>query len=252
MRLLSAGFFGVFLIGACGAVLADEVKVLGGSALITAMDVLIPRFERASGHKVVADFDGAIGAMAKRVEAGEAADVLIVSRQQLEALAKAGKVQGETVADLAKLGVGVFVRKGAARPDIGSVEAFKRTMLAAKSIGYNDPAAGAPVSLYLIGAFQRLGIGEEMARKTVVFKRRDERFAPVARGEVEIGFNQVSEIIVAPGVELVGPLPADIQNYTFFAAGVVAGSRRPEAARRFVAFVSSPEARAVLKEKGFD
>src|SRR3954470_18075393 len=122
MRLLSAGFFGVFLLGASCAALADEVKVLGGSALITSMDVLVPKFERASGHKVIADFDGAIGAMAKRVEAGEPADVLIVSLMQLEALAKAGKVEAETIVELAKLGIGAFVRKGAPKPDLSTVD----------------------------------------------------------------------------------------------------------------------------------
>src|SRR5690349_21147598 len=131
---------GIALVAATAPACAEEIKLLGGSAVYTAMDVLIPRFERASGHKVLADLDGAIGAMAKRVEAGEAADVLIASRAQLEALGKAGKLRPETIAELAKLGIGVFVRKGAPKPDLSTVEAFRRSMLAAKSIGYNDPA----------------------------------------------------------------------------------------------------------------
>lgn len=237
---------------AINAASADEIKVVSGSAVVPPMEVLIPRFERESGHHVAADFDAAIGAMAKRIHAGEMADVVIVSRQQIDGLEKAGKVLPGTGVDLVKLGVGVFVRKGAAKPDIGTVEAFKRAMLAARSIGYNDPAAGAPVSLYLIGAFERLGIAAEMTPKTVVFKRRTERFAPVARGEVEIGFNQISEILTERDVDLVGPLPAEIQNYTHFAAGVVAVSKRPEAARQFVAFISSPAAKAVFRSKGFE
>jgi len=214
--------------------------------------VLVPQFERSSGHKVTADFDGAIGQMAKRIQDGEAADVVIVSPHQIKALEDAGRVLKGTARDLARLGVGVFVRKGAPRPDIGSVEAFKRAMLAAKSIGYNDPAAGAPVSLYLIGAFERLGIAEQMTPKTVAFKQRSERFAAVARGDVEIGFNQMSEILAVPEVDLVGPLPGAIQNDTHFAAAVVAASRQPDAAREFIAFVTSPAASTVLRKKGFE
>ena len=137
---------------------ADEVKVLAGSAVDTAFAVPIPQ----------------------RVEGGEAADVRVVSRPQIEA-----------------------------------------ATLAAKSIGYNDPALGAPVSLYLLGLCERMGIAGEMKQKTVVFKQRTERFAPVARGEVEIGFDPLGEIIVQPGIDLVGPLPAPIQNYAVFTAAVV-------------------------------
>ena len=120
----------------------------------------------------------AIGAVAKRIEAGERADVVIVSRMQIESLEKAGIVIKGTARDFAKLGVGVFVRQGAFKPSIGTEESFKQALLSARSIGYNDPAAGAPVGIYLLGLFERLGIASEMARKTVVFRQRSERFAP--------------------------------------------------------------------------
>jgi molybdate transport system substrate-binding protein len=242
----------VGLFAAINLAFAAEIKVISGSAVIPAMEVLIPQFERVSGHKVVSDFDGAIGAMTKRIQAGEPADVVIVSRQQVESLEKSGRVIQGTAIDLAKLGVGIFVRKGAARPDISSVEAFKRAMLAAKSIGYNDPAAGAPVSIYLIGAFERLGMSADMNPKTVVFKQRSERFAAVARGDVEIGFNQISEILAVPDVDLVGPLPVGLQNYTHFTAAVVSGSQHPDIARQFITFISSPAAVSVLRAKGFE
>src|SRR5215207_817469 len=174
--------------------------------------------------------------MTERVRHGEPADVVIVSRQQIEGLEKEGKVVSGTRADIAKVGVGVFVRKGAPKPDISSVDAFKRTMLAARSIGWNDPAAGAPVSIYLIGVMERLGIADVMKPKTVAFKVRSERFEAVARGDIEIGFNQISEIIAAPGVDLVGPLPAPIQNYTLFAGGIVASSRQQEPAKELLRF----------------
>ena len=125
-------------------------------------------------------------------------------------------------------------------------------MLAARSIGWNDPAAGAPVSIYMLGVLDRLGIADAMKPKTVAFKQRSERFEAVARGDVEIGFNQISEIIAAPGVDLVGPLPDSIQNYTLFAGGVVAASRQQEAAKELIRFISSPAAQTIWKAKGFD
>jgi molybdate transport system substrate-binding protein len=240
------------LLCACTAASAAEIKVLAGSAVTPVMSELVTKFEQSSGHNVHSDFDGAIGQMTDRLSKGEAADVGIVSGAQIDRLIREGKVVPGSRVDIAKVGVGIFVRKGAAKPDIGSVDAFKRTLAAAKTIGYNDPAAGAPVSLYLLELFERLGIAAEMKAKTVVFKQRAERFAAVARGDVEIGFNQISEIVAAPGVDLVGPLPTAIQHYTLFASGIVASSREQDAGHAFAAFISSPEARAVWQAKGFE
>lgn len=242
----------LLLLCTCSATSAAEIKVLAGSAVAPVMNELIAEFEQSSGHRVLSDFDGAIGAMTDRLSKGEAADVGIVSGAQIDRLIREGKVAPGSRVDIAKVGVGVFVRKGAARPDISSVDAFKRALAAAKSIGYNDPAAGAPVSIYLLGLFERLGIAADMKAKTVVFKQRSERFAAVARGDVEIGFNQISEIVAAPGVDLIGPLPAAVQRYTLFAAGIVASSKPQDAGRAFVAFIASPEARAVWQAKGFE
>ncbi len=230
---------------------AADIKVLAGSGVQPVMADLVPKFEASSGHKVTFDW-GTVGGMAERVRQGEAADVVIAAGPQIEALEKVGKVVAGSRTDLAKAGVGVFVRKGAVKPDIGSVDAFKRAMLAAKSIGWNDPAAGAPVSIYMLVLFERLGIAAEMKDRTVTFKQRSERFEAVARGDVEIGFNQVSEILAAPGVDLVGPLPPAIQHYTLFTAAIVASSKEQDASRALLRFVSSPDARAVMKAKGFD
>jgi molybdate transport system substrate-binding protein len=120
------------------------------------------------------------------------------------------------------------------------------------TFGCNDPDAGAPVSIYMIGVLERLGIADVMKPKTVTFKQRSERFEAVARGDVEIGFNQISEIIAAPGVDLVGPLPAPIQNFTLFTGGIVATSKEQEAAKELLRFMSSPAAQATWKTKGFD
>ena len=250
--MTSARWLSVFLACATSLAAAGEIKVLAGSAVDTAFAVLIPQYERASGDKVRFDGDGAIGQMAKRVEAGEAADVIVVSRPLIDGLEQKGRLMPGTSRVIARMGVGVFVRKGAPKPDISTPDAFKAAMLATKSIGYNDPALGAPVSLYLLGLFERMGIANEMKQKTVVFRQRNERFAPVARGEVEIGFNQLGEIIVQPGIDLVGPLPAPIQNYTVFTAAVVAAGKNPEAAKRFIDFIASRDAAAVFKAKGFE
>jgi len=244
--------FAILVFFVRGFALAGDIKVIGGSGVTPAMNVLIPAFERETGNKVVADFDGAIGAMTKRVAMGEHADVLIVSRQQVNSLEREGKVVRGTSRDLGRVGIGVFVRRGASTPDISTVESFKNAMLAAKSIGYNDPAAGAPVGIYLLGLFERLGIAKEMAHKTVAFKRRSDRFEPVARGDVELGFNQLSEILAVPNVTLVGPLPAEIQNYTVFTAAIPMSSSDLRAAKRFITFISSPSAVALLQSKGFE
>ena len=235
----------------CCVASAAEIKVLSGSGIQPVMIELIPKFEQLSRYKVTFDY-GTVGGMADRVQRGEAADVVIATGPQIDALEGQGKVVAGSRTDLAKTGVGVFVRKGAPKPDISSVEAFKRTMLAAKSIGWNDPAAGAPVSIYMIGAFERLGIAAEMKPKITVFKQRSERFEAVARGDVEIGFNQISEILVAPNIELVGPLPASIQHYTLFAAGIVAASNEQDAGRALIRFISSSAAQAIMKPKGFE
>ena len=230
--------------------LADDIKVIAGSAIQPVITKLLPGFERETGHRVTFHW-GAVGEMAKRASAGEVADVVVVSEPQFDALAKERHVVRESKRVIGKTGVGLFVRKGDPHPDIGSVESFKATMLAAKSIGFNDPAAGAPVSIYLLGLFDRLGISEAMAPKTVAFKKRTDRFDAVARGDVQLGFNQVSEIVAVPSVELVGELPAAIQNYTVFTAGVLSAAPNPRAARQLLDFMGSADTIAAFRKGGF-
>src|SRR5262252_8304431 len=166
------------------------------------------------------------------------------------------QAQGKVVAGdrvvFAKVGVGAFVRKGAAKPDISSANAFKRSMLAARSIAYPDPAGGGASGIYVASLLERLGIAGEMIRKTKLFPPTEVLYASVASGEVEIGFNQISEILAQPTVELAGPLPPAIQNYTQFAPGIVTGSSQADAGRALVTFLSSPAAQTVLRAKGFE
>jgi molybdate transport system substrate-binding protein len=243
--------FGLAVFGITGGstATAAEIKLLSASALHPAIDVLVPDFE-TSGHKVTVAC-GTAGAVADRVEKGEAADVILSSVPMIDRLQAAGKVAAADRVIIAKVGVGAFVRKGAAKPDISSPDAFKRSMLAARSIAYPDPAGGGASGIYVAGLLERLGIAAEMKPKTKL-STLDTLYASVASGDVEIGFNQVSEILAQPTIELAGPLPAPIQNYTQFAPGVVAGSTQTDAARALVTFLYSPAAKTVLKAKGFE
>src|SRR5215204_6689739 len=206
---------GLFGITAGSTARAAEIKVLSASALHPAIDALIPDFEKSSGHKVTVDY-GTAGAVADRVQKGEAADIVISSVPMIDRLQAQGKVVAGDRVIIAKVGVGVFVRKGAAKPDISSVDAFKRSMLAARSIAYPDPAGGGASGIYVASLLERLDIAAEMKPKTELSTLAT-LYASVASGEVEIGFNQVSEILAQPTVELAGPLPPAIQNYTQFA-----------------------------------
>ena len=246
------GWLVSFLFWGGAIVNAAEIKVVSGSAVAPVMIELIARFEKSSGHRVSFDSDGAIGAITARLLNGEAADVAIVSGAQIDQLERQGKVVAASRTDIAKVGVGVFVRQGASKPEIDSADAFRRAMLSAKSIGYNDPAAGAPVSIYLIGLFERMDIAAVMQAKTTMFKQRTERFEAVARGDVEIGFNQISEIIATPSVDLVGPLPAPLQNYTQFSSGIVANGKEQDTGRAFVRFITAPASNAIWRAKGFE
>lgn len=240
----------LFGITAGSTARAAEIKLLCAVALHPAIDALIPDFEKSSGHKVTITY-GTAGAVVNRVQKGEAADIVISAAPLIDQLQAQGKVVAGSRVIIAKVGVGAFVRKGAVKPDISSADAFKRSMLAARSIAYPDPARGGASGIYVASLLERLGIAAEMKPKTKL-STLGTLYASVASGEVEIGFNQVSEILAQPTVELAGPLPSAIQNYTQFVPGIVTGSSQTDAARALVAFLSSPAAKTVLKAKGFE
>jgi molybdate transport system substrate-binding protein len=229
---------------------AAEIKLLSASALHPAIDALIPDFEKSSGHKITVAY-GTAGAVADRVQKGEAADIVISSVPMIDRIQAQGKVVAGNRVIIAKVGVGAFVRKGAAKPDISSVDAFKHSMLAARSITYPDPGGGGASGIYMASLLERLGIAAEMKPKTKL-STLERLYASVGSGEVEIGFNQVSEILAQPTIEFAGPLPSAIQNYTQFAPGIITDSSQAEAARALVTFLTSPAAEAILKAKGFE
>ena len=243
--------FALFGITAGSTARAAEIKLLSASALHPAIDALMPDFEKSSGHKVTVIY-GTAGAVADRVQKGEAADVVVSSVPMIDRLQAQGKVGAADRIIIAKVGVGAFVRKGAARPDISSVDAFKRSMLAARSITYPDPAGGGASGIYMASLLERLGIAGEMKPKTTLSPSAKVLYSSVASGDIEVGFNQNSEVLDQPSVEFVGPLPSAIQNYTQFAPGIVIGSNQTEAARTLVTFLTSPAAQPILKSKGFE
>ena len=220
-----------------------EIKVLSTQATEEAYKELTPQFEKASGHKVSTIFTGTLGAM-KRLSDGEAYDLLIMSRQSIDELSQTGKVVAGSRTDVANSGVGVAVGKGKPKPDISSVDALKKALLSAKSIGYSTGPSG----VYIITMFQKLGIADEIKGKlkqtpTGVFVG-----SIIASGEVEIGFQQVSELSFFPGIDYVGPLPAEVQLITVFSAGLAAGAKQADAAKSLVSFITAPAAGAVFKK----
>jgi len=246
---LGLAFFG---ITAGSTARADEIKLLCAVALQPGIIALIPDFEKSSGHKVTITY-GTVGAVADRVQKGEAVDIAISSGQLIDQLQAQGKVVPGSRVNIAKVGVGVFVRKGGTKPDLTSVDGFKRSLLAAKSIAYVDPSGGGASGIYMASLLEQLGIAAEMKPKTKLFPPAEALYASVATGEADMGFNQISEILAQPTVELAGPLPPAIQNYTQFAAGIITPrSSQTDAGRALVAFLSSPVAQTGLKAKGFD
>jgi molybdate transport system substrate-binding protein len=230
-----------------GATQAAEIKVLSTQATEQAYRELVPQFEKASGHKITTVFTGTLD-LQKRIAAGESYDMIIMAGPAIDDFIMAGKVVGGTRTDLARSGVGVAVHPGTPKPDISTVEAVKKTLLSAKSIGYSTGPSG----VYLTGLFQRLGVADAIKGKlkqtpTGVFVG-----SIIASGEAEIGFQQVSELLHFPGVDYVGPLPAEIQEVTVFASGIQVGAKEAEAAKAWARFLASPAAAPSFKKVGLE
>jgi molybdate transport system substrate-binding protein len=222
-----------------------EIKVLSTQATEDAYRELAPRFEQASGHKVTTVFTGTVNAQ-QRLAEGESYDMIVMAGPAIDAQIEAGRALAGSRVDLAKCGIALGVPKGAPKPDIGSVAALKQTLLAAQSIGYSTGPSG----VYMVELFERLGLADLIKDK---LKRTPSGLFVgdlIAKREVEIGFQQVSEIASFPGVDLVGPLPAEAQRTTVFSCAIMAGARQAEAAKALVKFLSSPQAAAAYKKRG--
>jgi molybdate transport system substrate-binding protein len=240
------------MLALCGvrAAAADEIKVLTAGAFKQVVLAMIPQFEQQTGHKVVVDND-TVGALVKRIDRGEAFDVLIASPAALDELAKGGRIALSGRTQLAKVGIGVVVREGAPRPDIKTVEAFRRALIEARSVAYIDPAAGGSSGIYVAKLLQQLGIAEAVGAKAKLIPGGAVA-EHVADGEAEIGIHQISEILPVRGAVLLGPLPAEIQNFTVYAAGIGTSARSVEAARQLIKLFTATDAAAVLAGKGME
>ena len=225
-----------------------EIKVLTAGAMKSVVLALQPGFESASGHKLVIDNDTA-GGLLKRIEAGEAFDMAIITPGAIDTLIKNGKIVDGSRVAVAKVGVGVAVREGASKPDLSSVEAFKRTLLAANTVAYIDPASGGSSGIYVAGLLKKLGIADEIKPKERL-QAGGYVAEKVAKDEAEIAIHQISEILPVKGVTLAGPLPDEIQNYTVYAAGLSTTARDVKAAQAWIDYLKGQATSAVIEARG--
>jgi molybdate transport system substrate-binding protein len=228
------------------AATADEIKVFTARALATVLAEIGGEFERATGHRLTVVSDLPTGFL-RRVQAGERFDLLISGSVPVDEWIREGRLVANTRTDIARSGIGVEVRAGSPKPDISTVETFTRALLNARSIAYLKVGSG----IYLDGLFDRLGIFDAIKAKTT---RPDTDIVSelVAKGEIELGMTVITQILTTPGVELVGPLPREVQSHVTFAAAVGAGSTVRAAASELIAFLKSPRAIAVLKVQGME
>jgi molybdate transport system substrate-binding protein len=235
------------------AVTASGIKVLSSTAMKTSMDVLMPQFEQASGHKVAFTYGPSVR-ITKQVADGEANDVTIVTDRAIDELIKQGRIVPGTRADIGRSAMALAVQKGTPKPDISTPEKFKQAMLAAKSLAMSNPVGGGASGAILMRIFDRLGITEQMRPKLT--------FGPggpaglignfLVRKEVEIGIQQMPELLAVPGIDIVGPLPFGKDTVSVFSAGLSTAAKDASAARALIAFLTTPAAAAVVRAKGME
>ena len=226
---------------------AAEIKVIASAAVKEAVLDLVPAFEKSSGHKVTTIWAGT-EAITKRISGGEVVDIVLIAAPNIDKLISEGKLVTGSRADVAKSGVGVAVRTGLPKPDISSGEALKKAVLAAKSVAYSSGPSG----FYVADLFKKMGIADQIKDKVTQTPSGVQVGEVVARGEADLGFQQVSELLHVTGIDYLGPLPADIQQITVFSAGLHAAAAAPEAAKALVKFLTGPEAAPVIRKTGME
>ena len=253
IRVLSAAItttiLGIILLFAQGATAqAPAVRVLASNGVQGALNEIIPQCERAVGHPLSVEF-GTTATLKPRIEGGEAFDVTVLTSEAIDALIKEGKLAGESRANVARVGIGIGIREGAAKPDISTPEALKKALLNAKSITYAAAGASRPPTDKML---ERMGIADALKSKTLLLAGAEETSAAVRDGKAEILITLISEIVSAKGLELAGPLPKEFQTYVAFAAGVSPNAKNAEAAKAAVKFLTGPKAAAAYKGKGME
>jgi molybdate transport system substrate-binding protein len=240
-----------------GAADAAELKVVSAGAMRAVLQQLAPEFEKASGHKLSIEYATA-GKVEEKVTADETIDVAILTKPRTDKLVRSAKLVGGSTAPLAKAQIGVAVKKGAPKPDISSVDAFKKSLLAAKSVAYVDPASGGTTGIHLAKELEKLGIAAELKPKTKLVSTSPGQDSPrvgeaVAKGEAELGMQPISELQEVQGIEVVGPLPAELQSSDLvYVAASPFISEQPIAAKAFIDFLTGPKAAPVYKAKGLE
>jgi molybdate transport system substrate-binding protein len=240
----------IALLVVAGPAAAAEVRVLSAGAMKTMVTELSEGFQKETGHTVVITADTG-GGLRKRVEGGEKADVLVAPDAVMDALAKSNHVVTDSRRDLARTAVGVAVREGAPKPDISTVDAFKRAVLEAKSIVYLDPASGATSGIHVANVLKQLGLADTIKDKVVLWKGGYAAEA-VASGRADLCLHQISEILPVKGVTLVGPMPAEINKVTVYTSSLLTGAPTPDAGRAFLAYLARPEFRPKFAAAGLD
>jgi molybdate transport system substrate-binding protein len=245
---------GLPMLPMAGAASAAELHVMISAGFYGVYSELGPAFEQATGHQLVTTRGPSMGdspeAIPTRLARGEPADMVIMDGGSLDELSRRGLLRADSRVDLARSLIGMVVRAGAAKPDISSVEALRSTLLAAKSIAYSDSGSGTYLSTTL---FPKLGIAEQIAGRTRKVRgppSGEPVAAVVARGEAEIGFQQVAELIHVPGITFAGTIPAEVQPTTFFAGALTSTARQPDAANALIRFLASPAAAPVISKAG--
>lgn len=226
---------------------AAEIKVMATAAFRPAYLELVPAFEKQTGHKVTTIWGGTVD-VTRRIGGGEVVDLVIMPQTNLDKLSADGKLVAGSRVDVAKSGIGVAVRSGQLKPDVSSAQAVKKAVLAAKSVAYSSGPSG----FYLADLFKKMGIADEIKSKVTQTPPGVQVGEVLARGDAELGFQQVSELVHVKGIEYLGPLPADIQHVTVFSAGLHASAKEPDAAKALVKFLTAPDAAPVIRKTGME
>lgn len=240
----------ICLVAQAAVAQSATLNVYSTIAMRGVLEELVPQFQKESGNTLAITW-GTAAMLAKRIEAGEPADIAILTQANIETLSKEGKIAPGSEVELAASSIAVAIKSGAHKPDISSAEALKETLLQAKSIAYSDPASGGASGVYFAKLLEQMGIADEMKAKTKFPPAGGNAATLVATGEAELAIQAKPEIMNAAGVDVVGLLPAELNTVTTFAAGVTAASKNPDAGKTFLKFLQSPEAEAIFKASGF-
>lgn len=245
---ITAGIATAAVLASTGIVRADELQLLSAASMQTVFEEIIGDFERGSGHKVSLRYS-TMGAITERVKAGERADLIISSPASISALIASGKLTAGSEVTVAKTGVGIIVPAGSPKPRIESVADFRRALIEARVIVYANPAGGGAAGIHIARVIETLGLSGRLKAKTKFGAGGDVTEVTLAEGQGALGLTQVSEIVGKPGAQFI-PVPDALQNYTGFVAATPAGAKESPAAKAFIEFLKTPEATAVMRDKG--